>query len=157
MPDARNEIASALHPARQRADVGSAGASSVALDPPVALDHFGAEPSEPRPTAALAAGFGLDQGRTKTAIHRVDQQPGAAIRHAERARCAADRSAGFDRFQQVDLARTDGDVVAAAEAKPELDPRDHAAPAIACPMITPPSPISRDSAACGSGRALTRA
>src|SRR6476661_5231571 len=150
MPDARDSRASPLHPSRQRPDVRCSGASSVALDPPVTLDHFGAQPSEPRTTAALAAGFGLDQGRTKTAIHRVDQQPGAAIRHAQGAGCGTDRAGGFDRFQQVDLARTDGDVVAAAEAKPELDPRAHAAPAIARPMVTPPTPTWPGFPACGS-------
>ena len=42
--------------------------------------------------------------RAKAAVHVVDQQPGAPVRHAERAAGLGDRAGFSDGFQQPDLA-----------------------------------------------------
>ena len=41
------------------------------------------------------ARVGLDQRRLEAAVHRVDQQPGAAVAHPHRAARGRDRGSGF--------------------------------------------------------------
>lgn len=63
----------------------------------------------------------LDQRLREAAVHRVDQQPRAAVAHAHRAAGGRNRPGAPDRLEQVGLARAHGDLVAAVELELELE------------------------------------
>src|SRR5207245_10943058 len=77
--------------------------------------------SQRGPATAFSSGFRFHHGPLEAPVHRIDEQPRPPVRHAELARGTGDGTVSRDRFQQIDLAWTDGDVVAEADAKPELD------------------------------------
>src|ERR1700737_243946 len=70
---------------------------------------------------AISPRLGLPHATLEAAIHGVDQQPRAAVRHAERLGRRSDRSAARYGLQKLDLSRPDGDVGAAADAQTKLD------------------------------------
>ena len=55
--------------------------------------------------AILAAGLTFDGSLSAHAVDFIHQIPGAFVRHIHRATGRGDRTAGFDRFKQLDFTR----------------------------------------------------
>jgi hypothetical protein len=117
-----------------------------ALDAPIMSDGPLARDRKACPTTALATDCGSDYRLFETAIHGRDEQPCAAVRHGKFSRSSSDGSGPRDRFEQIDLAGTDGDVGAAGDAQAELNSRRWPHCYRRCP--TRRLPTSRDCAAC---------
>jgi hypothetical protein len=76
---------------------------------PVPRQHLKAKIGDPRPTAPRTALARLHQGGGETPVHRVDQPPGATIRHPHLACRRRNGSRASQRIEQVSLARPDRD------------------------------------------------
>ena len=77
------------------------------LDRAVVRDQFQAERGERGAAAPRAARLRGCDRLAKAAVHVVEQQPGATVRHAERAAGLRDRAGPADGFEQPDLAGTE--------------------------------------------------
>ncbi len=80
------------------------------------MQHVAAQFGNLRPAAADAAGGRFHQRSLEATIHRVDQQPGTAVRHFQLAPRRRDRPGALNCLQQVSLARPDGIIVAEGNA-----------------------------------------
>jgi hypothetical protein len=75
------------------------------LDAPVGGGHRLAELGDLRAAPARPARRGQDERPVEHAVERLDQQPGAAVRHAHLAARGRDRSLAVDRLDEIDLSR----------------------------------------------------
>src|SRR5207249_529272 len=91
----------------------------------ITLQRLRAHRGELRSATALSTRLGVDHGLLEASIHGVDEEPGAAVRHAQSARRGGDRAGSRDRFEKIDLPRTYRDILASGDAQPELRARLH--------------------------------
>jgi hypothetical protein len=83
---------------------------------PAALRQF-------RAAAALAAVRGEDKRLIKALVHRLDECPGSHVGHFHPRRGFADGAGFRDEFQQVRLARAEGDFLSANDAETRVQSR----------------------------------
>src|SRR6185312_6674322 len=95
------------HQAPDRAEFAAGRATRMRFNRPIETDQPLAGRRDDGAAAAAAAGFGRDRRLTQRMIDLLDQQPGAAIGHAQRARGRRDRAGRADRLQERDLPRPD--------------------------------------------------
>ena len=89
------------------------------------VDQLAAEGGELGAAMGRAADMGVEHRPPAGLVERVDQQPGAPVGHADRARGGRDRAMLVDRLQQGDLAGTDLPPLAEVDLDPQA--RLHAA------------------------------
>src|SRR6266566_9089046 len=82
--------------------------------------HFTARLRQIRAAALFAAALGLHQSLLETALHRLDQRPGAHIGHAHALGRSDDRTSFPDMVQQLHLPRPKRNVAPAHDAQPWL-------------------------------------
>lgn len=110
VPEAEDPLSRMLLGAHQfpdRAEFAAGRRSSVRFDGVVEMEDPLADLRERCPASTTATDFGGNRGLHEGIIEFLDQQPSSAVRHAERARRARNRSGRTDRLQQCDLARPD--------------------------------------------------
>src|SRR5271154_5419716 len=93
---------------------------AVPLHPPIQFQHPPPVLRQLRAAALVSAAHRFDDGVLETFVHRPDERPGAHVGHAHARSGPADGTGFRDEFQQVRLARPEGDFFSANDAETRM-------------------------------------